>query len=127
MKIIIEHIVKLHLVKLEIDHEANWLHEVLIEISKDQKIIQKQNQKIIMTQTEMAEKLDGVTTKLVKIGEESKKTLQAVADLKAELANQENVSPGLQASFDRLEAQATVVDDLVPDPVVEPPVEGADL
>lgn len=80
-----------------------------------------------MNQTEMAAKLDGVTTKLVKIGEESKKTLQAVADLKAELANQENVRPELQASFDRLEAQATVVDDLVPDPVVEPPVEGGGL
>jgi hypothetical protein len=98
--------------------------ETLVEISKDLKLIYKQNQKIIMNQTEMAEKLDGVTTKLVKIGEESKKTLQAVADLKAELANQENVSPGLQASFDRLEAQATVVDDLVPDPIVEPPIEG---
>lgn len=124
MAIKIIHEVRVTFVPGDGDEEDRELLHNIFSLTKS---THNKTTQIIMTQTEMAEKLDGVTTKLVKVGEESKKTLQAVADLKEQLANQENVSPELQASFDRLEAQATVVDDLVPDPVVEPPVEGGGL
>jgi hypothetical protein len=100
-------------IHIHIHHHAN--DELL-------KSIYKQNQKIMDTQEQLVAKVDAATAKLVKIGEESRKTLQTVAELKEALANQGSVSPELQAAFDRLEVQVGAVDDLVPD--AEPPIEG---
>ncbi len=66
------------------------------------------------TQTEMAASLDLVNAVLVKIGTETAKLLTDIADLRAQLANAP-VSPELQAAFDRVAAQAGVVDGMVPD------------
>jgi septal ring factor EnvC (AmiA/AmiB activator) len=83
------------------------------------KSIYKQNKKIIMTQAELAEQMNEQTAKITKIGTESTKTLEKVAELEEALNNQDNVSPELQAAFDNLKAQVTVVDDLIPDAPVE--------
>lgn len=74
-----------------------------------------QGKKIMATQAELATKLDGVTVQLVKIGGESSKTMALVEELKAIIANGPPVTPELQAAFDKLAAQAQVVDDLTPD------------
>lgn len=104
---------------------GNGFGEVLVEISKDLKLLYKQNQLIIMKQSELAEQMNEQTAKIAKIGTESTKTLEKVALLEEALNNQDNVSPELQAAFDNLKAQVTVVDDLIPDvPPIEPPVEG---
>lgn len=63
----------------------------------------------------MAADMNAMTQKVAKIGTESTKTLEKVAELEAALANQDNVSPELQTAFDNLKAQVTVVDDLIPD------------
>lgn len=77
-----------------------------------------QGEKIMATQAELATKLDGVTTQLVKISGESSKTIALVQELRDIIANGPPVTPELQAAFDKLAAQAQVVDDLTPD---EPP------
>ena len=75
---------------------------------------------IMAKQSELAEKINLLTAQVNKIGSESTKSLELIAELKTALENQENVSPELQAAFDNLEAQVTLGDELVPDaPVVE--------
>ncbi len=69
---------------------------------------------IMATQKELAAALDVVNDKLVKIGTETNTLLAAIADLKVQLANAP-VSAELQAAFDKVAAQADVVDALVPD------------
>jgi hypothetical protein len=76
-------------------------------------------------QSELATQIRTVTTQLNKISLESSATLQKVEDLKAIIAQQENVSPELQEAVDALAAQAQVVDDLTPD-VVAPPAPDAE-
>lgn len=70
------------------------------------------------TQQELATQLNEITAQVSKIGTETTALVQKVADLEAALANQSNVTPELQAAFDALKAQVTVVDDLVPDTTV---------
>lgn len=128
IKIILDANVKGLYKKEESNGDRNLLHnifQILKSIYRDQKIIQKQNQLIIMKQSEMAEQLNEQTAKIAKIGTESTKTLERVTELEEALANQDNVSPALQTAFDNLKAQVTVVDDLIPDvtPPVEPPAE----
>ena len=76
--------------------------------------------KIMSTQTELAAQVQAISAQVSKIGEESKVTLQKVIDLETALANQDNVSPELQAAVDALKKQVQVVDDLVAD---APPAE----
>lgn len=77
--------------------------------------IHQKLEKIMSTQTEFAAQVQAISTQVAKIGEESKITLQKVIDLEAALANQDNVSPELQAAVDELKQQVQVVDDLVAD------------
>lgn len=70
---------------------------------------------IVMTQQELADGLNTLKAQVVKIGEESGKTLQKVTDLETALANAGQVSPEVQSAFDALKAQVQVVDDLIPD------------
>lgn len=77
-------------------------------------------EKIMGTQDEMAIEMAAVTAQIAKIGEESKTTLQKVADLEAALATQGGVTPALQAAFDALKSQVVIVDALIPD--APPPV-----
>lgn len=76
--------------------------------------------KIMSTQTELAAQVQAIGTQVAKIGEESKITLQKVTDLEFALANQDNVSPELQAAVDALKQQVQVVDDLVADAPAAP-------
>jgi len=77
--------------------------------------ITKKTLKIMAKQSELAQELAAITAQIAKIGTEVTATLQKVADLEAALANQDAVSPELQAAFDALKTQVTVVDDLIPD------------
>lgn len=78
-------------------------------------------EKIMSTQAEIAQALTDLGVQVAKVGEESKATLQKVADLEAELAKNPDVSPALQAAFDGLKTQVQKVDDLIPDaPVTQP-------
>lgn len=70
---------------------------------------------IMGNQQELATQLSEVAAQVAKIGKETKATLSKVAELETALANQENVSPELQAAFDGLKTQVTLVDGLVPD------------
>lgn len=72
------------------------------------------------SQTDIAQGLTALTAQVAKIGEESKVTIQKLADLETQI-NNAPVTPELQAAFDALKAQVTVVDDLIPD--AAPPTE----
>lgn len=67
-----------------------------------------------MNQTELATQLAEITTTVNRIGEETKTTLTKVTELETALANQDNVTAEVQAAFDALKAQVTVVDELIP-------------
>ncbi len=69
---------------------------------------------IMATQAQLATQLNAVNDQLVKIGTETSSLLTAIDELKAQIANAP-VSAELQAAFDKVAAQAKVVDDLVPD------------
>lgn len=107
MKIIIEHIIKF-------DNSGGW-GDILLDIYKDQKIIQKQNQQIMLTQEQLVQGLNEVSAQVSKIKGESSATLQKVSDLEAALNNQGNVSPAVEDAFNALKAQVQVVDDLIAD------------
>lgn len=77
--------------------------------------LDNQLKEIMAKQSDLAQEMATITAQVAKIGEESKATLQKVADLEAALASQDNVTPELQAAFDALKSQVTVVDDLIPD------------
>lgn len=66
------------------------------------------------TQAELTASLNLVNDKLTKIGTETATLLTMIEDLRVQVTNAP-VSPELQAAFDRVAAQANVVDDLVPD------------
>lgn len=68
-----------------------------------------------MTQAELTQGLTDLKEQVSKIGVESSKTLEKVAELQAVIDGMGNVSPELQAAFDALKAQVQVTDDLIPD------------
>lgn len=90
-----------------------------IELSKLNEINLKL-EKIMQSQEEMAIEMTAIAAQVAKIGEESKATLQKVADLEAVLATQGGVTPALQTAFDALKSQVLIVDNLIPD--APPPV-----
>lgn len=134
MKIIIEHVVR-----FENGYSSNWLHEVLVEIAKDLKIIQKQNQKIMAdTQTWEAAlvKIDTATTQIagsvtrisdrITTLEETIKNMGLPKDQEdALLTRTEGIATGLTTLAATLEQIGKTPEDPVPvEPPVEPPVEG---
>ena len=72
-------------------------------------------EQIMTTQNEIATTLDGVTAQIAKIGTETTSLLNRVDDLVAALAAAGNATPEVEAAVAALQAQAQVVDDLVPD------------
>jgi C4-dicarboxylate-specific signal transduction histidine kinase len=80
---------------------------------------------VMATQQELAAQMNQLGAQLTNISNESKATLQKVAELEAVIGNQDNVSPELQTAFDNLKAQVQTVDDLIPDATtpVEAPAE----
>lgn len=77
---------------------------------------------IMGKQIDMANEMAAITAQVAKIGEESKATLQKVADLEAALATQDSVTPALQDAFNALKNQVIIVDDLIPDSPATPAV-----
>lgn len=75
----------------------------------------KLTERIEMNQAEAVAKLNSVNDSLTKIGGETSTLLAKVADLEAAAANAGEISPELQAAIEAVSAQATKVDDLVPD------------
>lgn len=76
-------------------------------------------ERIMSTQAELAAKLNDLTTAVTKIGTETTSLLQKVQDLTDALANSPT-TPEVDAALSALQAQAKVVDDLVPDAVQVP-------
>lgn len=72
-------------------------------------------EQIMTTQNEIATTLEGVTAQIAKIGTETTSLLNKVDELVAALAAAGNATPEVEAAVAALQAQAQVVDDLVPD------------
>jgi len=87
-------------------------------------LIHEQNKQIMATQQELAAQINQISTQVGKIKDESNATLQKVQELQDVINNQGGVSPELQQAVDNLKAQVQVVDDLVTDAPVIPPIEG---
>lgn len=67
--------------------------------------------------------LNAITGTLQKVGNESAKTIARVKELEEAAANNDTPQEVLDA-IAAVKAQATVVDEMVPDAEPEPPVEG---
>lgn len=78
---------------------------------------------IMATQKELTDQVNALTGRVVKIGSETRTLLTKVEELLAIIAAGGEVSAELQTAVDDLQAQVTVVDELVPDAPTEPPVE----
>lgn len=106
------------------DEERRVLNDVLTRLTRIEQSLKHQHDmlhflteqgtQIMATQTEMAAALNKVNDQLVKVGGETTQLLKDIDDLKVLIANAP-VTPELQAAFDKVAAQAKVVDDLVPD------------
>lgn len=77
------------------------LHEVQIALER-----------LLMTQAELTVKVSDLSTSVAKIGAETTKSLQMIADLQTQVAG---ADPALVAAVDALATQLQSVDDLVPD------------
>ena len=71
--------------------------------------------KIMSTQAELAAKLDVVTAQITKIGTETTLLLANIATLTAALEASGATTPEVDSALEALQAQASIVDDLVPD------------
>lgn len=81
-------------------HGDLW-QEVFLKLSE----LQKQNERILMTQEELAVALDAASEQFTK----------ALGELTAALAEQSNVTPRLAAAANKLIGFGQTFDDLVPD------------
>ena len=86
-------------------HIHNVGHEAVINLLEQ----------IMTTQTEIATTLEGVTAQLAKIGAETLTLLNRIEDLTAAVAAAGAATPEVEAAVAALQAQAQIVDDLVPD------------
>lgn len=78
---------------------------------------------LMATQSEVAQTLTDLTAQVAKIGEETRALLDRIADLQEAVDNAGSVDPAVLDALAALQAQVTVVDDLVPDPAPEEPQE----
>jgi arsenate reductase-like glutaredoxin family protein len=78
-------------------------------------------EKMAETQTEVIVRLNLAAEKAAKIADETRSLLTKQTALLEEIANLQNASPELTAAADAVSAQLDIVDELVPDPIVEPP------
>ncbi len=74
-------------------------------------------EQIMSTQAELATTLETVTAQIAKIGTETTALLNRIEDLTLALADAGATTPEVDAAVAALQAQAAVVDDLVPDAV----------
>ena len=71
--------------------------------------------KLMATQAELATELRAVNVSLEKIGGETATLLQKIADLEAAVVAGGTTTPEVDAALAAVKAQATRVDDMVPD------------
>lgn len=109
-------------------------HSILGQLASEFHFLNSKFSQFMATQEQLAQQLadqgatlDGLTTQVTKIGTETKGLQDAIAVLNGEVANQDNVSPALQAAADAVTAKlATLttavqaVDDSVPDAPAAP-------
>lgn len=89
-----------HIHRWENGHNAD--RDLLVEIFKELKLINKQNQSIMATQQELTQTINAISTQVGKIKDESTATLNKVNELQDIINNQGGVSPELQAAVDAL-------------------------
>jgi len=70
---------------------------------------------IMSTQVELATALSNVAAHVAKIGTETQTLLDKIAELAAAIATAGNTTPEVDATLAALQAQVTVVDDMVSD------------
>lgn len=71
-----------------------------------------------MKQSELATELGNIKTQLAKVGTE---VLGKLAALETALANQENVTPEVEAALAELKTSVSAIDGLIPDAPTEEP------
>ncbi len=71
---------------------------------------------IMATQAQLTAQITALSDQVAKVGAETTKSLQMIADLQALIAAGGTVTPELQTAVDALAAQLKTVDDLIPDP-----------
>lgn len=100
--------------KIIIDFEngqsADWFHELLVEISKDLKLINKQNNKIMAT---IEERFNDVVTKM---DTATNRLADQIRDLKGQLTNQGLPAAKEEAILARMEGIANNLDQIGKDP-----------
>lgn len=101
------------------------MHDIVIvcgkKYRKSLKRIEQMLGEILVNQQELAAKLNTLSTQVEKIGNETSASLTLIKQLKDELANGP-IPPAVQEAVDKLEAQLTKVDDMVPEPTPPSPV-----
>lgn len=98
-------------------------HHVVLPPVEDPQILNRLD-RIMTTQAEHALELAAVAAGVAKIGTETQSLIAKIADLEAAVEQAGNVTPEVEAAMVALKAQVVVVDDLVKDAPVEPPIEG---
>lgn len=113
----------MELIKIEHLHTGGLSDKQFNAIQEQLTIHNEKLNFIMATQKELADQLTAVGVTIAKIGTETTKTLDRVKELEVALNGSGTaVSPELQAAFDALKAQVTVVDDLIADVPPPPPV-----
>ena len=77
--------------------------------------LKEMEKRIMASQEELQVQIEGLITKVTKIGTETQFLLTKIDELLAQIIALGDISPELQAAVDALSAQVTVVDELVPD------------
>ena len=99
------------------NNNVPWHTYHLLRIEWTVKAIRNQLGRMEMTQEELAAELATVKDTVAKIGTETSTLLVKITDLEAVIAAGGSVSADVQAALDALKAQASIVDNLVPDSV----------
>jgi ubiquinone biosynthesis protein UbiJ len=106
----------------------NFFHPIKIWLSRtwarvgwcSQNALEKQINKIMLNQSELAVQLTALTTQVQHIGVETDTLKTKITDLETAINNGGTVSPEVESALNALKAQVQVVDDLVPDNVTSP-------
>ncbi len=82
--------------------------------------VSKHLKNIMATQSELVTQIKTLSTQVAKIGDESQKSLDMIADLKKQIDAGGTITPELQQAVADLATQLQVVDDKVPDATPTP-------
>lgn len=91
----------------------------VLSLLRDMKSLQE---KLTMTQAELAAQLTAAKEEVIKVQGETRKLIDLNKTLLDAIANGPAVSPEVKQAADELSAQVKVADDLIPDVPAPPPV-----